>query len=239
MFDSVCYNKAELASVILELDEAADALEKLGFPYDHPLSVAKRKINKAGRILRDRTEDTEALIRDCAKRGMSKQQTYESLRISRYRFRLLIEAMPDVKWIDPAQSEGRKRYNESLIGTPLDDKRREILAAAAKERLERMKKYEVRGIRGSAHDLWKYFKEQRDEQGNRLVQVGYSQVTNRMRLDGMDIEQALFEPRRLSAIDNTKASREHRQKLKDKHHDQIMSGARREALTRSPVGARP
>ena len=204
--------KELMARVILDLEDASDALTGLGNPPDHPITVALRKVNLAVRALRDENEDMEQLIRDCAAKGMSRNDALASLRISRYRFDLLANAMPDLKW-PASQSIARKRFNESMKGVPANDAKRAALDKGRKTMVENQRKYSICGVRGTLrelHDLWCDY-----------IVVSYPTIGDRLR-KGWSLYDAMFKPRQPSAVDRCAKTDAHRKQY-GAHHNSTFS----------------
>lgn len=196
--------KELMARVILDLEDASDALSGLGNPPDHPLTIALRKVNLAVRALRNENEDMEQLIRDCAARGMSRNDALASLRISRYRFDLLANAIPGLKW-PASQSLARQRFNASLRGRPANAAKRAALDKGRKTMVENQRKYSLCGVRGTLRelvDLWCDY-----------THVTYQTIGDRLR-KGWSLYDAMFLGKQPSAVDRCAKTDAHRAQLK-------------------------
>lgn len=175
-----------VARAILLLDDIADFLVATG--GDQSATLARQAVAMA-RQLRHHTEDIEKLIRDCAARGLGKQETQLTLGMSRYRFDLLISALPDIQWVSPNQTAGRRGFYDSLKGRQRPPGANQ---AAVRASVLCRQKYNLCGVQGSARDLYNLWSE--------YVSVGYSTVNRRLS-QGDNLYDALFSKHRPSAVD--------------------------------------
>ena len=217
-------DKEIMARVILDLEDASDALTGLGHPPSHPLTVALRKVNLAVRALREEHEDMEALIRKCSAMGMSRNDAVTSLRISRYRFDLLVSAMPELKWA-ASQSVARQRFNASMRGVPASASKRAALNRGRQTMINNQRKYVICGVRGTLrelHDLWCDY-----------ITVSYQTIGDRIR-KGWSLYDAMFKGRQPSAVDRCAKTDAHRKKYGRMHastfsHRQRITNAQQES----------
>ena len=185
----------QIARTILLLDEAVEFLKDDN--SDAARDLAARALAMS-RILRNYTEDAEQLIRSCAARGMGKQDTMETLGLSRYRFQLLTSVMPDIEWVSPNRTSGRRRHYDSLRGVPKKPGHNRPAVEASKEAL---RKHSICGIRGTSQELFDLWRD--------YCSVGYSTVNRRL-AQGESVYDAFFGKRQPSARGRktTKAQRQ-------------------------------
>lgn len=122
---------------------------------------------------------TEAFIRDAASRGLSKAAVRETLGISRDSFKLILELMPDVAWVGPNQSLGRKLAYEAQRG--VCSPARCAALEAARSNLKRLRSHEVDGRVGTINELAAHYP------------VSANTVRRRMQ-EGMTLHAALNTP---------------------------------------------
>lgn len=192
----------DFARAILELEEAASIIEEADFEPGHPLRGALHRVNKVTSFLRNDHHDMPELIRQCCMDGMSKKQTMETLHIGRYRFNLLADAMPDLKWPNSA-SILRKQYNESLKGLPVTPERRAALMRGRDTMVDRHRNHSICGVRGTVRELMALWSE--------YIPVSYSTINARL-LKGWSTYDAFFKGQQPSAVDMCAKTRAHRKK---------------------------
>lgn len=183
----------QVARAILLIDEMADYLR------DDKSDAARDLVARAvamARMLRNYTEDIEALIRNCAAKGMGKQETQEVLGISRYRFQLLMSVMKDVQWVPSNQTSGRRRHYESVKGVPRGT---EATRAAVAAFVESKRQYTICGIRGTVTELYKLWHD--------YCSVGYSTINRRL-AQGDSVYDAFFGDRMPSAVEIKASNRD-------------------------------
>ncbi|WP_313453450.1 hypothetical protein [Stutzerimonas nitrititolerans] len=130
------------------------------------------------------SQDLEKVIRDCAKRGMSRNETRLMLGYSKYKMQLILSALPDVPWPALGASLGHLRGNASRRGIcPAS------LARARQARRDNLT-HTVRGVSGSITELARHF-----------GIVSSSAARARVSAEGMTVEQAVTMPPRPSARD--------------------------------------
>lgn len=129
--------------------------------------------------------DIEAVSRDFAKRGFSRQQVSEILEISIWKYRAMLDAMAPIEWPGQGASNGNKEAKAATRGRPASPK---MLAVLNEMRLERKRRTShcVRGVTGTIEELLSTF-------GNPITAPN---VRRRMK-KGMTIEQAIFEPKKV------------------------------------------
>lgn len=196
-------DKVTAAKILIELDKAADILQGMASGPSDPLAYALRKVNVAARTIRRDYEDIESLIRECCKRGLSKNEAMQALRISRYRFALLVEAMPELKWVN-GNCVARQRYNESLKGIPATPERRAALERGRAKMINNQRRHRLCGVQGTLRELYDMWYD--------YVSVSYQTVGGRLRA-GQSLYDALFMPRQPSAVDKCAKTNAHRAKL--------------------------
>lgn len=218
--DHVDNKTALMARAATHLAEVLDLLKESSDPEAGRLAGQSKTLI---RELRHYTEDIEALIRECAAKGMGKHETAEALGLSRYRFRLIADLLTDIKWTPAAHTVGRKRYNDQIKGNvPKSEKRNAALAAGLEILLEKRRIYNICGVQGTAQELFDIWKD--------YCEVSYSSVTARIR-GGMDLFEALFTPRRPSAVDNCAKTRAHRKELSRRESMRFAGGTAGAART--------
>lgn len=128
--------------------------------------------------------DIEAVLRDCAKRKMSRTETRLMLGISQYKMRLFLSALPDIVWPGPGASLGNQRGNESRRGTSAPGQMDKARAVFRSNRL-----HTVRGVEGTITDLAKHF-----------GVISPSCARNRVAREGMSVEAAVTTPAKPNGI---------------------------------------
>ena len=101
--------------------------------------------------------DTETFIRSCAANNLSKTATMQALGISRGRFALMLECLPDIKWPERGQSIDFWRAMQDRRGTFTD-----ALRASHKLAMEARRKQRLHslpdGRQGSIEEFVRDFK---------------------------------------------------------------------------------
>ncbi|MBF4209224.1 hypothetical protein EI533_15960 [Pseudomonas donghuensis] len=123
--------------------------------------------------------DTEAFIKDAAKRGWSRNEVCCVLKISWNSLQAILEIIPPLEWVPSSKSLSRRLSNEQRQGYFPPAARAAQLAAIENRRQDSI--HEVRGTRGTIKKLAKVW--------------GVSASTVRRRMsDGMSLEVALTIP---------------------------------------------
>lgn len=132
----------------------------------------------------DKPFDTEAFIRSCAERQLSRNETRLTLGWSQYQMAKILTVLPDIEWPGRGSSVGAKRAAEARRGVylPQIEKAREAIRLSAVRT--------VRGVTGSTAELARHF-----------GVVSYNTVRVRVKDEGMSLEEALTTPPKPSARD--------------------------------------
>jgi hypothetical protein len=93
---------------------------------------------------------TEEFIRDCAARNWSRTQTHQALGISRPKFNLILEHMPDVKWPAPGKSAANYQAYREARGQCSPARRAALIR---NRKMAAVATYEVDGRVGTVDEL--------------------------------------------------------------------------------------
>jgi len=127
--------------------------------------------------------DTEAFIRDCAKKQWSKKATYDTLGVTAAKFADMCELIPGLVWPPQNASLHRQQYYERRKGTLTGAGRVALLAASEKARIKRLLWVEICGMCMPARDVYETYKD--------FIQISYSSVRRRLH-KGMSVYDSFF-----------------------------------------------
>lgn len=128
--------------------------------------------------------DTEAFIRDRAKLGWSREMTRKALGISSFKFRAIVDALPDVQWPALNKSVARQEFYDSQRGY-CSPRRREALEKSWASKRANGRHFQI----GSTYEIMSV--QLRD--WAELITVTQSQISRRL-AKGWSVYDAFFKP---------------------------------------------